>query len=187
MRLRDKGIKWRGGRKIILPVQSLLSAPPFLACVCVHFSKSNGGSNAPFFSQTCRFLPVHTASRSFSPNFTSYILFLFRFIIFSFFPNFKISYSEPLNHSVIRPLMFFFFLFPLIPGSQRVLFRWGVMGMQGGWQQGWDRGLRSSRWGMRRGLMLMMVVVMVVMDRRAIVGNDRRGGGEDVGSWGRSR
>ena len=33
------------------------------------------------------------------------------------------------------------------------------------------------------GLMLMVVMV----DRRTVVGNDRRGGGEDVGSWGRSR
>lgn len=164
-----------------------LQCSPFLPCVCVHFSKSNRGSNAPVFSQTCRFLPVHTASHSISPDFSSYLLFSFQFI-FNSFPNFKISYSKPLNLSESRYQSFFFFLFPLIPGSQRVLFRRGVMGVQRGRQQGWDRGLRSRRWRVGWGLMLMVVVVVVlVVDRRAVVWDNRRGGREDVGSRGRSR
>lgn len=67
------------------------------------------------------------------------------------------------------------------------------MGVQGGRQQGWDRGLRGGRRGVGRGLMLMlmvemvMVVVVMVVDRGAVVGDDRWGGGKDVGSRGRSR
>lgn len=56
------------------------------------------------------------------------------------------------------------------------------MGVQGGRQQSWDLGLGSRGWGAGWGLTLMVVV-----DRGPIVWNDRRGGGENVGSWGRSR
>lgn len=64
------------------------------------------------------------------------------------------------------------------------------MGVQGGRQQGWDGGLGSSGWGVGWGLVLMevmVVVVVMVVDRRAVVWDDGRGGGEDVGSRGRSR
>lgn len=202
MRLRDKGDKVAGREKHHTASSEVLQCPLspflFLACVFVHFSKSNGGSDASFFS------PKHV-------SFSLYILHLAQSLpttlptscsCFNSAPsvlsqNFKSSYSDHLNHSEscypsARFVFFFvcffnlFILFPLIPGSQRVLFRRGVMGMQGGRQQCWDRGLRGGRRGMRRRLMLMVVVVVMV-DRRAIVGDDGRGGGEDVGGRGRRR
>ena len=63
------------------------------------------------------------------------------------------------------------------------------MGVQGGRQQGGDWGLGGGRGGVGGGLMFVVVVkvVVVVVDRRAVVGNDRRGGWEDVGGQGWSR
>lgn len=167
-----------------------LQRSPFLPCVCVHFSTSNRGSNAPFFTQTCFSMYILHLTQSLP---TSLPTSCSQFIFFNSFPNFKISYSEPLNlsESCYPSSWFFFILFPLIPGSQRVLFRRGVVGVQGGWQQGWDRGLGSGRRGVGWRLMLMEVVVVVVMvvmvDRRAVVWDDGRGCREDIGSRGRSR
>lgn len=136
VRLRDNGIKRRGGGKIILPVQRL--SDPLLCRVSI-FLKATEAQMPPFFSKTCRFLPVHTASHS-----TSLPTSCSRFNLSSSIPS-QTSKSLILNpysslNLVVHPRRFFkLSLFPLIPGSQRVLFRRGVMGVQGGWQQGWDR------------------------------------------------
>ena len=180
----DKGIKWQGGRKIILPVQRLFAVPHSWPEYVFNFSKSYKDLNAPIFSQTCRFLPVHTACLQISPNFTSYLT-----SFFSLFPNFKIYFPKTHEHPwfMLSASLFFFLSLsshvPLIPGSQRVLFRWGMMVVQRGWQQTWKWGLGSRRRGM--GWRLMLMVVMV--DGRTIMRDDRRGGGADIRSWGRSR
>lgn len=75
--------------------------------------------------------------------------------------------------------------FPLIPCSQCVLFCRGVVRVQGGQEQGRDGRLGQRRRGARRRLMMMMMVVLMV-DGRPVVRDDGRGGGEHVGSWGRS-
>lgn len=142
-------------------------------------------AHVPFFSQTCRFLSVHTASYSVF-QFRSQPSVLISADLVQFLFKLQISPPKPLNLFEIPPSYFSFLLFPLIPGSQRMLFRRRVMGVNGRWQQ--DRGLGCSRWGVGWRLMMMVVeVVVVVVDGWAVMWNDRRCGGEDVGSWGRSR
>lgn len=79
---------------------------------------------------------------------------------------------------------------PFIRASQRVLFRGGQVGVQGGWQQAGERGLGRLGRGVGRGLVVLLVlgmvvmmqeVVLVVVERRAVVGDDGGRGGEDIG------
>lgn len=75
-----------------------------------------------------------------------------------------------------------------------MLFRRRVVGVQRGRQQGGEGRLRGGGRGVGRGLVVLLVMVMVevvvvavmVVDGRPVVGDDGRGGGEDVGRRGRS-
>lgn len=76
-----------------------------------------------------------------------------------------------------------------MPCSQCMLFCRGVMRVQGRWKQDRDWWLGKGRWRAGWGLVVMMMVVVlmvVVVNGRPVMWDDGRGGGEDVGSWGRS-
>lgn len=135
------------------------------------FSKAKGGLVCPLLSQRHPCTNCIPTSPDFCPH----------RVLISSFPLSKLQRLS-LNPSEMGLPLLLYPPFPLIPCSQCVLFCRGVVRVQGGQEQGWDGRLGQRR----RGAWWRLMKMVLMVNGRPVVRDDGRGGGEHVGSRGRS-